>query len=430
MAEPPEAPAILGGNSTAPPRCSGRRTCCARRAGSAACRTRSCRPCARSIRTATWCARCARRAAHDGAKAWACYHTDMDVTDHAGLPIGVVGLAVGAPFAVLVAEQLFASGCRLLISVTSAGQITPLGPTPYFVMIDRALRDEGTSQHYLPPSIFAEADAALADRAFAAVSTLPVPVIAAPCGRPMRRIARPRKQSPPLGTMARWRSRWRPRRFTRSLVPAAAPFLLRARDQPDGAHRRRLRKGRGGRDARFARSCCRGRPRLRIWMIASRNAISMSLRVGHRPEADPLWIKRHRSREGRRTSLPLSEGVGRRGTHVRSLWWRAPFPLTPSHKGEGVLLLPRTGAVASKAGRPPPGRWSTHNDARFDPGAHARRSIPARAVSAHSPRAPDRYRRIRVNSGSKNNWMLPVGPWRCLAMISPPCCAPVRTSAY
>lgn len=107
---------------------------------------------------------------------WACYHTEMDVTEHAGVTIGIVGLAVGAPFAVLVAEQLFASGARLLVSVSSAGQITPIGPTPYFVLIDRALRDEGTSFHYLPPSGFAEADAALADRAFAGVSALPVTV--------------------------------------------------------------------------------------------------------------------------------------------------------------------------------------------------------------------------------------------------------------
>ncbi len=107
---------------------------------------------------------------------WACYHTEMDVTEQVGLPIGLVGLAVGAPFAVLVAEQLFASGCRLLISVTSAGQITPLGPTPYFVLIDQALRDEGTSHHYLPPSTFAAADHALAERGFAAASALRVPV--------------------------------------------------------------------------------------------------------------------------------------------------------------------------------------------------------------------------------------------------------------
>ena len=110
------------------------------------------------------------------AAGWACYHTDMDVTEHAGLSVGIVGLAVGAPFAVLVAEQLFASGCRLLISVTSAGQIEPIGPTPYFVLIDRALRDEGTSYHYLPPATFAEADAVLADRAFAAARALPLRV--------------------------------------------------------------------------------------------------------------------------------------------------------------------------------------------------------------------------------------------------------------
>lgn len=83
---------------------------------------------------------------------WVCYHTEMWVFDLDGHEIGVVGCAVGASFAVLVAEELFASGCALLISVTSAGQITPQGKPPYFILIDRALRDEGTSYHYLPPS--------------------------------------------------------------------------------------------------------------------------------------------------------------------------------------------------------------------------------------------------------------------------------------
>jgi hypothetical protein len=69
---------------------------------------------------------------------WACYHTDMYVTEHAGIAIGIVGCAVGAPFAVLVAEQLFVSGCRFLVSITSAGQIAPKEPPPYFVLIDRA----------------------------------------------------------------------------------------------------------------------------------------------------------------------------------------------------------------------------------------------------------------------------------------------------
>lgn len=81
---------------------------------------------------------------------WACYHTEMWTIDHDGLELGVVGMAVGAPFAVLVAEQLAASGAELVISVTSAGQIASLPTTPCFVLIERALRDEGTSAHYLP----------------------------------------------------------------------------------------------------------------------------------------------------------------------------------------------------------------------------------------------------------------------------------------
>src|SRR5258708_2841184 len=87
---------------------------------------------------------------------WACYHTRLDTFTLAGETVGIVGCAVGAPFAVLVAEELFASGCRLLVSITSAGQVTPAGPTPYFVIIDRALRDEGTSYHYVAPAEYAE----------------------------------------------------------------------------------------------------------------------------------------------------------------------------------------------------------------------------------------------------------------------------------
>ena len=106
---------------------------------------------------------------------WACYHTELLAFDVAGIgEVGIVDCVVGAPFAVLVAEQLFASGCRLLISVTSAGQITPIGPTPYFVLIDRAIRDEGTSYHYLPGSTFAKApDASLLARVEQAGRALP-----------------------------------------------------------------------------------------------------------------------------------------------------------------------------------------------------------------------------------------------------------------
>jgi uridine phosphorylase len=84
---------------------------------------------------------------------WACYHTELLIFGESGLELGLIRWAVGASFAVLVAEELFASGCQLLISVTSAGQISDdLGPPPYFVLIEKAWRDEGTSYHYQPPS--------------------------------------------------------------------------------------------------------------------------------------------------------------------------------------------------------------------------------------------------------------------------------------
>ncbi|HYL47967.1 MAG TPA: nucleoside phosphorylase [Stellaceae bacterium] len=90
--------------------------------------------------------------------AWPCYHTDLYTFEHEGLEYGIVGCAVGAAFAVLIAEELFASGCGLLLSMTSAGQILPIQAPPYFIVIDRALRDEGTSYHYLPPTDYSMAD--------------------------------------------------------------------------------------------------------------------------------------------------------------------------------------------------------------------------------------------------------------------------------
>ncbi|MEO6965859.1 MAG: nucleoside phosphorylase [Acidobacteriaceae bacterium] len=107
---------------------------------------------------------------------WACYHTDLYEFEHEGETFGIIGCAVGASFAVLLAEQLFVSGCRFLISITSAGQILQHAPPPYFLLIDRALRDEGTSYHYLPPSDFACADPLLVESAMEALANLQPPV--------------------------------------------------------------------------------------------------------------------------------------------------------------------------------------------------------------------------------------------------------------
>ena len=115
-----------------------------------------------------------RRLRHSGeakhSETWPCYHTELYEFALAGGTAGIIGCAVGAPFAVLIAEELFACGCRILISLTSAGQISPAGEPPYFVIIDRALRDEGTSYHYARPAAFAEADSRIVATAASAVT--------------------------------------------------------------------------------------------------------------------------------------------------------------------------------------------------------------------------------------------------------------------
>ena len=82
---------------------------------------------------------------------WACYHSLLYTFELNGIEIGILPRIVGSSYAVLVAEQLFVSGCSLLISVTSAGIINHLCTSKRFALITNAIRDEGTSYHYLPP---------------------------------------------------------------------------------------------------------------------------------------------------------------------------------------------------------------------------------------------------------------------------------------
>jgi len=138
-------------------------------------------------------------------EAWPCYHTKLDVFSLADYDVGILGHAVGAPFAVLVAEELFASGCDFLVSITSAGQVTPAGTPPYFVAIDRALRDEGTSYHYAEPTTFARADPALIELGRAALAAAGLPEIVGASwttDAPFRETAAAIKNAQALGILA------------------------------------------------------------------------------------------------------------------------------------------------------------------------------------------------------------------------------------
>jgi len=95
--------------------------------------------------------------------AWPCFYTKLYRWRVNDIVYGVIGGTIGAPFAVLVAEQLFALGCKALVSISSAGLIAADLQRPLFLVIDRALRDEGTSYHYRPSERFAFTSSSLLD---------------------------------------------------------------------------------------------------------------------------------------------------------------------------------------------------------------------------------------------------------------------------
>jgi uridine phosphorylase len=83
---------------------------------------------------------------------WACFHTSMFAMNLEGVDCGIIPRTIGGPYSVLIAEQLHVSGTRLIVGLTSAGRVSPDLPFPCLVVATSAIRDEGTSYHYLPAS--------------------------------------------------------------------------------------------------------------------------------------------------------------------------------------------------------------------------------------------------------------------------------------
>src|SRR5688572_19963241 len=92
---------------------------------------------------------------------WACYHSKMYNFKIKSTEIGIIPCIVGSSYSVLVAEQFFVSGGKCLISVTSAGIIDHPLSSKRFALITEAIRDEGTSYHYLTPGVPARLSRAL-----------------------------------------------------------------------------------------------------------------------------------------------------------------------------------------------------------------------------------------------------------------------------
>ena len=125
---------------------------------------------------------------------WACFHTMMFAIEFEGVPFGIIPRTIGGPFAVLVAEQLAAAGVRLILGLTSAGRVSPSVPVPSFVVATEAIRDEGTSFHYLPPSPRVAAPASVVQAVELSYGPLDCQCPRALCGLQMRPTGKPKDE--------------------------------------------------------------------------------------------------------------------------------------------------------------------------------------------------------------------------------------------
>ena len=74
------------------------------------------------------------------------YELDID-----GRRLALVHPGVGAPLAGGFLEELIARGCRTFVACGGAGVLVPDVALGHVIVPTAAIRDEGTSYHYLPP---------------------------------------------------------------------------------------------------------------------------------------------------------------------------------------------------------------------------------------------------------------------------------------
>lgn len=90
------------------------------------------------------------------------YYGDLYVFDDTGERVGVVGnFGIGAPTTAMLVEELVADGVETFLSIGFAGCLDESVEMGEFIVCERAIRDEGTSHHYLEPAKFAHASESL-----------------------------------------------------------------------------------------------------------------------------------------------------------------------------------------------------------------------------------------------------------------------------
>ncbi|MBN2311426.1 MAG: nucleoside phosphorylase [Candidatus Hydrogenedentes bacterium] len=71
---------------------------------------------------------------------------------HQGREVALAQPGIGAPLAAAHLENLIALGCRKFVACGGAGVLDGAIPMGHLIVPVSAVRDEGTSYHYLPPS--------------------------------------------------------------------------------------------------------------------------------------------------------------------------------------------------------------------------------------------------------------------------------------
>lgn len=94
--------------------------------------------------------------------------------EHKGQKICIFQPGLGAPFAAGFLEELIARGCKKFMVCEPAGSLDKELTCGHLVVVDSAVRDEGTSYHYLPPATEIEADPQVVEQVFQTLEKLNV----------------------------------------------------------------------------------------------------------------------------------------------------------------------------------------------------------------------------------------------------------------
>jgi len=97
-------------------------------------------------------------------------NADLHETKRTENPVTILtNFGGGAPIVAELTEELVVMGLRKMILMTWGGTLQPYLEPGDVVVCTRAIRDDGTSYHYLPPSKYVDADVALVEKLVRAI---------------------------------------------------------------------------------------------------------------------------------------------------------------------------------------------------------------------------------------------------------------------